>query len=218
MKLSTFLLFASLAAPASESLDQLRPLFDYDPKEPLDVQESLLQEKAGIKIYDVNYASPKGGRVTAFLVAPGGKGPFAGILFGHWGPGNRTEFLPEAELYAQAGAVCLLVNYPWARAAPWRRSLAGISKPENDRDAEIQAVIDLRRGLDLLAARPGVDSKRLGYIGHSFGAQFGAILAAVDRRPRAVVLVGGTPDQEAIYREGDDPDIVDLRKRTPVEQ
>ena len=67
-------------------------------------------------MYDLTYASPKGGRVTAYLVAPAGKGPFAGLVFGHWGPGNRTEFLPEATLYARAGAASLLVDYPWVRS------------------------------------------------------------------------------------------------------
>jgi hypothetical protein len=34
-----------------------------------------------------------------------------GIVFGHWGPGNRSEFVPEAIVYAKAGAVSLLINY-----------------------------------------------------------------------------------------------------------
>ena len=152
----------------------LKRQFDYATKAPLDAQEKLLYEREGVKVYDLTYASPKGGRVTAYLVVPAAKGPHAGLVFGHWGQGNRTEFLPEATLYARAGAASVLIDYPWARPAPWRRPLKQENDPEGDHALFVQAVIDLRRGLDLLAAREGVDPKRLGYVGHSFGAQWGA--------------------------------------------
>ena len=201
-------------APGTLPADLARP-FDYDPKPPIDLQQKELTREKGAILFDVSYASPKDGRVTAYLVVPSGKGPFAGILFGHWGPGDRREFLPEAMEYARAGAVSLLVDYPWVRPAPWRRNLHGSGEPEHDRDLYIQAVVDLRRGFDVLLAQPGVDPKRIGYVGHSFGAQFGAILTAVDRRMQTTILVGGVPDAGAIYLEGDDPDLVELRTKEP---
>jgi len=200
------------------SIDDLKRMYDYDSKQPLDVQEKILHERGGIKVYDLTYASPKGGRVAAYLVVPTGKGPFAGLVFGHWGPGNRTEFLPEATVYARAGAVSLLVDYPWVRPAARRKQLKGADDPEADHQAFVQAVIDLRRGIDLLAARPDVDPKRLAYVGHSFGAQWGAILSAVDNRLKGVVLMGGIPDQAAIYRDNDDPAVVEYRTTTPKEK
>ncbi|MGB2957992.1 MAG: hypothetical protein WBD30_03825 [Bacteroidota bacterium] len=196
-------------------IQSLRRLYDYDPKQPLDSRETLLNERDGVKLYDISYASPRGGRVTAYLVVPAGKGPFAGLVFGHWGPGNRTEFLPEAMLYAEAGATSLLVDYPWVRPAPWRRKLYHVSHAEADHETYVQAVVDLRRGIDLLSARPGVDPSRLAYVGHSYGAQWGAILSAVDDRVKAAVLMGGVPDGAAIYLENDDPDIVEFRASTP---
>lgn len=53
-------------------------------------------------------------------------------------------------------------------------------------------MIDLRRGIDLLAAQPIVDPDRIGFVGHSVGALFGAVLAGADRRLRAAVLMTGT--------------------------
>jgi cephalosporin-C deacetylase-like acetyl esterase len=50
-------------------------------------------------------------------------------------------------------------------------------------DMEIQAVVDLRRGIDLLLARSDVDPKRLAYVGHSYGAQWGSILSALRTGP-----------------------------------
>src|SRR5207302_155389 len=108
---------------------------DYDSKQPLDVQQVLLHERDGVKVFDLTYASPKGGRVTAYLVVPTDQKPHAGVVFGHWGPGTRTEFLPEATLYARAGAVSLLVDNPWVRPNPWRKPLKQLDDPDSDREA-----------------------------------------------------------------------------------
>lgn len=191
-----FLLLAisPLAAAQAKTADSVDQLFDYDAKQPLDIQEmQTFEREAGVKVINLTYASPRQGRVTAFLVLPPGKGPFAAILFGHWGAGNRTEFLAEAELYARAGAVSLLIDYPWTRPPQWRRDVPNLDKPTLDLEIFTQAVVDLRRGFDLLLARPDVDPKRVAYVGHSFGAQWGAILSVVDRRMKTSVLMAGTP-------------------------
>jgi cephalosporin-C deacetylase-like acetyl esterase len=214
----TWLAVAQAPGDSANGFDELKRLFDYDSQQPLDVQQKPLHERDQVKVYDLTYASPKGGRVTAFLVVPDGKGPFAGIVFGHWGPGNRTEFLPEATLYARAGAVSLLIDYPWVRPTSWRKKLKEVDDPESDHAAFVQAVVDLRRGIDLLTARPEVDSKRLAYVGHSFGAQWGAILSAVDPRLKGVVLMAGIPDQAAIWRDGNDPAVVEYRAAIPKEK
>jgi pimeloyl-ACP methyl ester carboxylesterase len=54
-----------------------------------------------------------------------------------------------------------------------------------------QIVIDLKRGIDLLASFSWVDSKRLGYVGHSFGALFGGILVGIDPRIKTFILMAG---------------------------
>src|SRR5437867_3682279 len=91
-------LASGVAGGADSDFKDLKRLYDYDPKQALDVKENLLYERDGARVYDLTYASPGGGRVTAYLVVPAGKGKQAGLVFGHWGPGNRTEFLPEATL------------------------------------------------------------------------------------------------------------------------
>jgi hypothetical protein len=55
----------------------------------------------------------------------------------------------------------------------------------------IQQVIDMRRGADLLLSRKDVDSKRLAYVGHSYNASVGGILAGLDRRFKTFVLMAG---------------------------
>ena len=197
-----------------KSINELRRMYDYDQKMSLDVKEVGVIDRNGIHVHDITYASPKGGRVTAYLVVPRGKERFAGIVFGHWSYGTRTEFLPEALLYAEV--VSLLIDDLEVRPAPWRRS-APITEPQAVFDNYIQTVIDFRRGIDLLLARPDVDPRRIAYVGHSSGARWGAILAAVDRRVRAAVLMAGVPSDATIPMESDDPDYVGLRESTPKE-
>ncbi|MBA3357437.1 MAG: acetylxylan esterase [Pyrinomonadaceae bacterium] len=205
------------ALPQNRSINDLRRMFDYDQNAPLDVREVGVINRNGLRIHDITYASPKSGRVTACLVVPTGRGRFAGVVFGHWGYGTRTEFLPEAMLYARAGVVSLLVDDLGVRPAPWRRTAPG-TEPEAVRDNFIQSVVDLRRGIDLLRARSDVDPNRIAYVGHSSGAHWGAILSATDRRLKTVVLMAGVPTEATISMESDDPDFVSFRQTTPREQ
>src|ERR1700757_381876 len=97
-------------------------LFDYDATQPLDLHDKVIAEFEGGVLHDITYASPKGGPVAAYLIVPNGKGPFAAVLFGHWGNGTRAEFIPEAKIYARAGAVSSIPDYPWDRPQPWHKS------------------------------------------------------------------------------------------------
>jgi dienelactone hydrolase len=215
-----FLLLAAASAAAQaqdKSIDELRRMFDYDRNMPLDVKEIRVINRDSLRIRDVTYISPKGGRVTAYVVEPVRKGRYAGLIFGHWGYGNRTEFLAEAMLYARAGVISLLVDDPDVRPAPWRRNAPG-TRPEAVRDNFIQAVVDLRRGIDLLLSRDDIDPNRIAYVGHSSGARWGAIISAIDRRIKAAVLMAGVPTEATIYMESDDPDFVEFRQSTPKEE
>jgi dienelactone hydrolase len=208
----TFLFVTSLGY--SQEISSLIKQFDYDSKAPLDVQEEKVEQSNGILIKEITFASPKGGRVGAYLIVPPGKGPFAGLMFGHWGLGTKMEFIPEALLYAQAGVVSILPDYPWSRAAEWHKNVDDIEHPESDRDTYIQAVIELRRAIDVLQSLGSVDRNRIGYVGHSYGAQWGAILSATDKRLKACVLIGGAGSGEDLWNSND-PDMVAYKKRIP---
>ena len=169
--------------------DEVSQLFHYDASQPLDVREAKVQDQAGIAVHDISYASViTHERVSAYLVVPPGKGPFAGVVFMHWlgSPnGDRSEFLDEAVTLARQGVTSVLIQgrFPWS-VQP--RNLAA------DRQAIVDQVSDVRRAFDLLLAQPGVDAKRIGYVGHDFGAMYGGLLADVDQRARAYVLMAGT--------------------------
>src|SRR3984893_14431283 len=218
-----FLLISVVAAgqterQAASNFQSVVHLFDYYAKQPLDIHDKIIEEFNGGTLHDMTYPSPKGGPVSASLVMPNGKGPFAAILFGHWGNGTRAEFIPEAKIYARAGAVSLIPDYPWDRPQPWHKTPDHFDKPELDREIEIQAVADLRRGIDLLLARSDIDPKRLAYVGHSYGAQWGSILSAVDKRMKTSVLMAGVAEMADILLRSDDPGMVDFRKTQPAGQ
>lgn len=172
--------------------------FDYDQKALLGIKHLGAERRAHATVYDITYASPKGGVVPAYLVVPKGRGPFAAIIWGHWYWGNssmrnRKQFLDEAIVMAQAGVVSLLTDGPVARPGH-----EPIKDPLDERNATdfIQAVIDMRRGIDLLLARRDVDRKRVGYVGHSYHAGVGALLSGLDRRFKAFVLMAGSMSDE----------------------
>ncbi len=197
------------------SVDERTALFAYDSTQPPDVKVRQIEGTKGYRLWDISLRSDGNDRITAYVVAPESDGKHPAILFGHWGDGERAEFLSEAILMARLGVVSILPDYPWTRPASWRRALRYSEDPANDFAVYRQTVTDLRRCIDYLVSRGDVDAKRVGYVGHSYGAQWGAILAAVDRRLSAAVLAGGVPDLGAIYLESDDPELVELRTSNP---
>jgi dienelactone hydrolase len=182
-----FLLLAtsSLAYSQTANLQDIPKMFDYDQKSALDVQEKSVEDRQGVQVHEISYASPKGGRVSAYLVVPPGKGPFAGIVFLHSGQWDRHEFLAEAELLARVGAVSMLLDAPPMRPKEWQK------KQDDHLQGYIQLVVDCRRAVDVLLARPDVDPKRIAYVGHSLGATWGGALAVSERRIKAFILMAG---------------------------
>jgi dienelactone hydrolase len=208
---------AARAQTAAPRFEDLLPQFEYDRKAPLDVREVGRERRGGVTVIDLTYASPRGGRVPAYLVAPEGRGPFAAVLFGHWmmqgSPlKNRREFLEEAVALARAGAVSLLIDAPFVRPG-------FVPEKENERaavqssEAGRQQVLDFRRGLDLLLARRDVDPRRVAYVGHSFDAHVGAILAGVEKRIGSFVLMAGIYSDEEYMFDPENQRMVEIRKR-----
>jgi len=185
----------------AQDADLLRH-FDYNQKAPLDVQEVGIEHRADTTIHDISYASPKSGTVPAYLVVPRGQGRFAGVIWGHWYmPGsafmNRKEFLDEAVALAPAGVVSLLPDGPIARPGH-KEDNSDLSEQQiSDR---VQAIVDMRRGADLLLARSDVDPHRLAYVGHSYNAEVGAFLSGIDRRFEAFVLMAGTTSDQVTFK------------------
>jgi len=176
-------------------------------------------ETDGWRQYDFSYASPMGGRVTAYLVTPaGGSGVrHPGVLFVHPGQGDRSTFLEEARGIAACGIVSLLIDGPFARpdgANPQPPPYA----PGDLAKGEIHLIVDSRRGLDALSERTDVDPSRVGYVGHSLGATSGGVLVGLERRLLAAVLMAGFASEASWWRTSDHPIAADARRRLDAER
>jgi dienelactone hydrolase len=211
---STVPLLLLLFAPAfaQESYDQLLHHWDYDSSAPMNYKQGGVQDREGVKVYDVTYVAPAGDRgaaigpngatVTAYLVVPSGKGPFPAVIYGHWCmPGsekkNRSEFLDEAVVLAHSGVVSLLPDHVSVHPG-----FKEDNSPMNEKQiaVEVQQDVNLRRGADLLLARKDVDSKRMAYVGHSCDANAGGFLSGIDRRFKAFVIMAGNLSDEVIKK------------------
>ena len=203
VKLSIIALFMATAVSAQDP--EMVRHFDYDKSAPLELKTLGTETRGEAVVHDINYASPKGGVVPAYLVVPAkGKGPYAAVIWGHWywrnsEMRNRKQFLDEAIALAQAGVVSLLTDGPVARPG-----YVPDNTPLNEKQIadQVQQVVDMRRGVDLLLARKDVDPKRLAFVGHSYNAAIGAILSGVDRRFKAFVLMAETMSDEVDARLG----------------
>lgn len=171
-----------------DAIKDLASQFDYDKALSLELEEHGTQTNNGVSVLDLSYASPTHGRLKAFWVTPFGDEQVASVLFVHPGPGNRSNFLEEAKLLAKRGAASLLVEAPWSAPDVWGPTMG---EPNHDKEEFRHLAIDLRRAVDVIETRPNVDTKRLGYIGHSYGALFGGILSGVEKRLKAFVLMVG---------------------------
>ena len=179
-----------MASPARQKSNvESARLFAYDRSLAFDLKEDSAKEQDGVTIRDVNYAAynQRHGRIKAYLIKPQRKGRYAGVVFFHWlgrPNGDRSEFLDEAVALAKQGTVSLLIQgfFPWSEEPTEGRA---------DRQQVIDQTIEVRRALDVLLSQPTVDKRRIGYIGHDYGAMYGGIIAGVDKRVKAYVLMAG---------------------------
>jgi dienelactone hydrolase len=197
--------------------EQLSKYFEYDHRLPLDIREIGLKTRDGVQVHEITYASPRGDRVPAYVVVPGRTGRFAAILFGHWmrkgSPfRNRNEFLEEAVLLARSGAVCLLTDAPGVRPGFHEESDLLRSAEQASRASQ-QQVIDFRRGIDLLLAHFHAAPNRIAYVGHSFNAHVGAILAGVEKRIQSFVLMAGAYADEENTFSSTSPEVMRIRQQ-----
>jgi len=176
--------------------DAKLPDVSYDAKQPLAFHQELLKDAGGARLYDISFASPRGGRVTAYAVVPAGVAHPAGIVWQHWGQGDRSTMLPDAFAMARRGAVSILVNWPTNRPDPPRPTT-----PEESVAVWLQGVVDIRRAADVLVEQYGAAPSRLAYVGHSTGATIGGVVAAAERRFRALVLMGGYASISSTFPE-----------------
>jgi cephalosporin-C deacetylase-like acetyl esterase len=176
------------------------PSLDYDKNAPLDLEEHEVAVRDGVTVSLFSYASPKGGRADGMLVRPVKVNQKTGAIIWAHSSGYVNQ-LSDAVLMAHDGAVSLLID-----------PTGGMQSAEAARDAMVQTIVDIRRGVDILAAWPVVDPHRIAFVGHSYGAMMGAVAAAVDKRFKAAVFEVGLLGMSVHIRTSPHPWAAGIRK------
>lgn len=183
--------------PARATVSELKT-FESDASLPLNLTMGAAREESGVHVHDISYDSPKGGRVTGLLFVPSTAGPHAGIIVQHGLPGSALGVAGDATLFASHGAVVLAIDAPFAR-----RGGSPIAFAPSDSTEQVQLMVDLQRGVDVLVSRDDVDPKRLAYRGWSYGGAMGALFVAIERRLKTAILT--VPDGGLVsHFTGDD--------------
>lgn len=134
-------------------------------------------------------------RLTAYLFVPTKVRP----------PYQTVVFFPSARVFDMASSATLgdmkfidyviqsgrAVLYPIYKNTYERRDVNLVPTPVIEREILIQASKDMGRSIDYLETRPDFDRTKLAYMGVSMGAAEGVILAAVESRIKAVILLDG---------------------------
>jgi dienelactone hydrolase len=173
----------------------------YDAGAPLALQQGTRSERDGVVVQDISYASGDD-RVEGYLVSPsstGGKLP--AVVFLHGAGGDREEQLGTAVKLAKRGAIALTITAPSGAKTP----LPGATTEELVRwqgGTIADDVIAARRALDVLADDDRVDPDRLGLVGWSMGGRLAALVAGVDDRARATVLMSAGAAPVDAYVQG----------------
>ena len=186
--------------------------FAYDQNAPLALTVLSEHTQNNTTIQDITYASPHGGKVSAYLIFPTQQAPKAGLLFGHWGQGNRDEFVDEAIILTHLNFVSLCLDAPYRRPAEYAPQL------EEPPQAELQWIVDVRRGVDLLQEQFSLSSEQLGYVGHSYSATLGGPIAGIEHRIKAYVLMAGYYALSEVMRISTKPVIAQERDAAPLEE
>ena len=176
-------------------------------------QPPVLRERRvdGVIIRDVSIPKSSGGSTPAYIVLPADGGPYGGALMVHWlgeHDSNRNEFLDDAVALAHHGIASILPNAMWSSPGWYETGRS----PATDYASSIEQVKELRRVLDVLFLQPGLNPQRVGFVGHDFGAMYGALLTAVDARPRFGVFMAAAPSFNDWYLYGNPPANVQAYK------
>ena len=163
--------------------------FSYDRALPLDLRDSVAKTQDGVEIHAISFASPRGGRATGLLFVPQKHVPgvrLPGLVMQHGMPGKAEYVSWVSGNIAHHGAIVVALDAPFAR-----RAGDPVTFTPQDSAEQVQLIVDLQRAFDLLIGRPDVDVGRLAFVGRSYGAAMGGLLAAVEHRPRTYVLTVG---------------------------
>lgn len=209
------LIFAALSLWFAMPRD-LSAQFEYDSAQPFDVTCEQLTPRVDASVRGCRFTGPRGGVLSFILVTPTAtKPPYAGVIFQHGGGQSMFDYLSEALVLARVGVVSIIPDAP-ARGDSKESELNRL-KLQAAKDLQTEIVITERRVLDYLLRQPGVDPKRIAYVGHSYGGMAGGVLSGVEPRIATFVLIGALPSEARHIRENASPYWQTMRQSMSAE-
>jgi dienelactone hydrolase/predicted Ser/Thr protein kinase len=188
----------SKAVPATDDVfAAYRAMYAYD-KTPLDSKvEELPDDSAHWTRQKITFKTAYDTeRMAAYLFLPKRvRPPFQIVVFF---PSARVNRLPSSDALGDLSFMDFVVDSGRAVIYPVYQYLyerqSGVPPdpgPTLERQTMIDWSKDIGRSLDYLATRDDIDMSRVGYLGVSQGAAHGVILATLEDRLKAVVLLDG---------------------------
>lgn len=169
--------------PAAPLRATVRPLFDA--KKPPSGSGAVLS-------YAVGFRGGDNALVPGLLTVPlssrkGEKRPC--IILLHGLGGNKSNVFLIGVALARRGYASFAIDIAGHGERPKieGKAVFDLSLPQMRR-LSAQTVLDLRRAVDFLGARPEIDRARIGFVGISLGGIVGSVFVAEEPRVRAAVL------------------------------
>ena len=172
----------------------MEELFAYDTDLPLDAVERQVEpDKNEGACFHAEFSSVHDERVPALLTLPKVSPPYPVVLILHGVFGHKTSpnQIKRSAALVEAGYATLRIDGQYSGdRQPSSGNGIGIQAKYyyRNRDAMIQTVVDVMRGVDYLHTREDVKAARIGLTGFSMGGAMGAIACALDSRVKAAVL------------------------------
>jgi dienelactone hydrolase len=145
---------------------------------------------------------PENNTVHAELFRPVGKGPYGCIIVLHIAGGDfpLARFMASSSAYRGVAALFVKLPYYGERRPAGGKTRMLSNNVQRSLTSMRQAVLDLRRACDWMAAQPELDGERLGVMGVSLGAIVGGLASAIEPRlNRACLVMGGARLEHILF-------------------
>lgn len=163
--------------------------YDYPAGVPLRVTEQI-RDDPDHYLSRLIFHKPDGHAFSGLFVRPRAEGSFPCALLLHALSSDKEAMIRlfGRELSARGVAALALDAHLHGER---KGSSTGPLGPLEYLNLARETIVEYRQALDYLQTRPDVDGGRVGLLGYSMGAMMGAILAGVDGRVKACVLMVG---------------------------
>lgn len=175
-------------------------LFNYDKRSSFEWKSAQLQDTANCTVAEASFLVIENQIADVLIISKNdnalSRRPV--VIFQHWGGGNKLFFKREAVAFAEKGFICVSVNAPWHWKTMADTASFFYSYPRFIR----LSIIAIRRLIDTLGRNLTIDRRNIYFIGHSYGATLGGLLAGIEPRIKGGILMAGLPNISRTMIEG----------------